>query len=188
MRTKIILGILALLCILGVLFWFLSEKRSIDRITTFDECIQNGFPANGLNPSHCTLPDGRVFDEIIEPPTQNESGTSTPSHPLVSVDKIKNGQVVTSPLTITGKARGYWYFEASFPVELLDAAGKQIAAGPAQAQGDWMTEDFVPFTITLNFENKTEQKGTLVLHKDNPSGLSEREDTLSIPVVIGVSE
>src|SRR5690606_10580034 len=53
--------------------------------------------------------------------------------------------VIQSPLAIEGRARGPWYFEASFPAYLLDAAGDTIAVMPVQAEGDWMTEDFVPF-------------------------------------------
>src|ERR1700746_2179249 len=55
---------------------------------------------------------------------------------VIVVDNVGPGDAVTSPLTITGKAKG-WYFEASFPVKLLDGQGNVLASGPAQAQGDW---------------------------------------------------
>jgi len=101
---------------------------------------------------------------------------------LIVVDSPKPGDYVQSPLTVTGKARGSWYFEASFPVQLLDGNGNVLASGPAQAQGDWMTTDFVPFSITLPFTAPGTAAGTLVLRKDNPSGLPEKEDYLSLPV------
>jgi hypothetical protein len=41
---------------------------------------------------------------------------------------------VTSPLTVTGVARG-WYFEGSFPAKLVGADGQVIAQAPAQAAG-----------------------------------------------------
>lgn len=101
-------------------------------------------------------------------------------------DSLRNislleGQKITSPLTITGEARG-WYFEASFPVQIFDGEGKIIAEGPAQAQGDWMTSEFVPFSITLNFTKPTSTSGKVILRKDNPSGLPENEDFIEIPV------
>lgn len=93
------------------------------------------------------------------------------------------GAIVTSPLHVTGEARGYWYFEASFPVHLLDAAGRELAVTPAQAQGEWMTRDFVPFAATLTFTAPDSgDTGTLVLQKDNASGLPEHDDERRIPV------
>lgn len=89
---------------------------------------------------------------------------------------------VTSPLTVIGRARGTWYFEASFPVRLLDGNGTEIAVTPAQAQGDWMTEDFVPFTATLTFTQPATPTGTLVLERDNPSGMPENAAEVRIPV------
>ena len=52
----------------------------------------------------------------------------------------------------------------------------------ATAQDEWMTEEFVPFTSTLEFDQPTGKKGTLIFHKDNPSGLEELEDSLEVPV------
>ena len=96
--------------------------------------------------------------------------------------------VVTSPLALTGEAGG-WYFEGSFPVELVDAAGNILAQGPAQATGDWMTVNFVPFTALLTFTNpytvgdpESEKLGKIILRKDNPSGLLKNDDFLEIPV------
>ncbi len=90
---------------------------------------------------------------------------------------------VTSPLIVEGEARGTWYFEASFPVRLFDGNGNEIAVAPAQAQGDWMTEDFVPYSVQLTFTQPSTSTGTLVLQKDNPSGLPENDESLIIPVL-----
>lgn len=104
---------------------------------------------------------------------------------LIEVFEPISGATISSPLTITGKARGTWYFEASFPVKLLDANGNELAVTPAQAQGDWMTENYVPFKAELNFDAPLTATGTLVLEKDNPSGLPENADELRIPVKFG---
>jgi len=101
---------------------------------------------------------------------------------IIQVTYPEPNAIVTSPLTVTGKARGTWYFEANFPVRLLDGNGREIAVIPAQAQGEWMTTNFVPFNVILNFTNPTTTIGTLVLEKDNPSGLPEHADELRIPV------
>lgn len=101
---------------------------------------------------------------------------------LVHVNAPLPGAKVASPLTITGRARGNWYFEASFPVRLLDGNGVELAIKPAQAIGDWMTAEYVPFSVTLTFAQPMTATGTLILQKDNPSGLPEHDDSVSIPV------
>ena len=90
--------------------------------------------------------------------------------------------VVKSPLTVRGEARGNWYFEASFPVRLVDDQAHVIAVAPAQAKGDWMTDKFVPFEVTLPAFTTTAKRGTLILEKDNPSGMPEHAAMITIPV------
>jgi hypothetical protein len=88
----------------------------------------------------------------------------------VRVDTPQPGQTVGSPLVVRGAARGAWFFEASFPVTLLDGHGARLAQAPAQADGNWMTTDFVPFSATLSFPPPATATGTLVLENANPSG------------------
>lgn len=90
--------------------------------------------------------------------------------------------LVRSPLVVTGEARGTWYFEANFPVRLLDGHGREIAVSPAQAQGDWMTTEFVPYAASLTFDPPETATGTLVLEKDNPSGLPQNAAMVTVPV------
>lgn len=90
---------------------------------------------------------------------------------------------ISSPLVVTGEARGTWFFEASFPVTLTNWDGLIIAEGYAQAEGEWMTEDFVPFKATLNFTKPSYgERGFLILQKDNPSGLPQNDAALEIPI------
>lgn len=90
---------------------------------------------------------------------------------------------LVSPVTLTGRARGPWYFEASFPVELRDSSNAIIMTAIAQAQSDWMTENWVPFTVTLSFPAQPiGSTGTLVLKKDNPSGEPANDMSLVVPV------
>jgi hypothetical protein len=90
--------------------------------------------------------------------------------------------LVRSPLEIRGEARGGWFFEASFPVKLLDASGHVLAQTHADAQGEWMTEAFVPFRAQLEFAAPSAQSGTLVLEKSNPSDLPQNAGELRVPV------
>jgi predicted PurR-regulated permease PerM len=93
-----------------------------------------------------------------------------------------NSAKVSSPLTVIGQVPGNWSFEASFPVKLKNSTGSVVAEGIAQIIGDWMTTELVPFSIELTWDSMESGDGTLVLQKDNPSGMSENEDSVSIPI------
>ena len=110
---------------------------------------------------------------------------------MIRVDSPRPEEEIFSPLAISGEARGYWFFEASFPVVLVDWDGRIIAQYYAQAKGEWMTADFVSFESVLEFEspvflgadiNHFSRRGALILKKDNPSGLSKYDDFLEIPI------
>ena len=108
---------------------------------------------------------------------------------LIYVDKPVSGQLLSSSkLEVSGQARGNWYFEASFPVRIYDADGLELGVAIAQAQGEWMTTEFVPFIANLSFKKPSTPKGILVLQKDNPSGLAEYDDELRIPVNFDLTE
>lgn len=111
------------------------------------------------------------------------TATATASaNPLIEVTLPHADSLVTSPLTVTGQARGTWFFEGQFPIRLVDATGKEIARGTAQAKGEWMTEEFVPFEGTLTFSKPSTTTGSLIAQKDNPSGLPQNDQSISIPV------
>jgi hypothetical protein len=108
--------------------------------------------------------------------------------PVINVYAPKSNEVVTSPIVITGKARGTWFYEGSFLVYLLDPKGQIFAETTAIAQGDWMTEGFVPFTATISYipqPGSSYDHGTIVVMRNNPSGLPENNDKREIPIQFG---
>jgi hypothetical protein len=133
-----------------------------------------------------------VYPQTAQAPNSNGNGngTTTPgdtTNPdiadLISVSTPTKNQKISSPVTITGQARGTWYFEASFPIEILDSNGTVIGQGHGEAKSDWMTEDFVPFSATITFTSLGAGKtGTIRLKNDNPSGDPARDKHIDIPV------
>lgn len=103
---------------------------------------------------------------------------------LVQVELPFPGAVVGKDFSVIGKARGAWFFEASFPIEVLDAQGNIIAAGIAQAESDWMTENLVPFRADIKVPESYIGPAKLILKKDNPSGLPEHDASASFDIVI----
>lgn len=146
------------------------------KITSFDECAAAGYPILESYPRQCRMPEGENFVEDI--------GNELEKINLIRVDNPRPNQTISSPLEINGQARGTWFFEASFPILLLDKDGKTISQTIATAQSDWMTENFVPFKAKLEFPSNLNGQATLVFKKDNPSGLPEHDDELKMPIIL----
>ncbi len=118
---------------------------------------------------------------ITEIPQKTERYKDT-LNDLLRVENPVAGELITSPLEITGEARGYWFFEAEATAELLDGNLQKISETNTTAIGEWMTEDWVPFSGTMAFEKPATENGFLVLHKANASGFKEHEMSDTIPV------
>lgn len=143
-------------------------------ITNFEECILAGYPVLESYPRQCRTPDNKAFAEDI--------GNELEKLDLIRISNPRPNQIISSPLLIEGEARGFWFFEADFPVKLYDDNGNLITVAIAQTQNDWMTKDFVPFKVELSFSAPATKKGILILEKDNPSGLLENDDSLVLPI------
>ena len=178
MSKKIFILLLIIIIFGGVALYFFTFFKPGEvptfNINNFEECVSAGYPVLESYHRQCKTPEGKTFTEDI--------GNELEKSDLIKVNTPRPNQNIQSPIVIEGEARGLWFFEASFPVKLLDGNGNLIATTIAQAQGDWMTEDFVPFEAELHFELPATEKGTLILEKDNPSGLPENADELRIPV------
>lgn len=178
-KISIFFIIVIILGITVYLIFRLGEAPIAD-INNFEECIFAGNPVLESYPRQCKAPDGRSFTEDI--------GDELEKIDLIRVDNPRPNQAIQSPILIKGEARGYWFFEASFPIKLINENGEVIIQHYAQAEDDWMTEDFVPFEAELNFEVANTRKGTLILEKSNPSDLPENYNELRIPVILEKTE
>ncbi len=128
-----------------------------------------------------------LFNIVPSTPTNTRVQTSpiytNASSEMIVVLSPERDAAITSPLTVKGRARGTWYFEASAPMELLDGKGEKIAEGFVTAQDNWMTEEFVSFEGVLTFNAPgSGQGGTLILRADNPSGLPKYDRSVEIQV------
>ena len=130
--------------------------------------------ALGVALGGCDVPNGD------EPPAPDEDDVSA----FITVDTPTEGEQVSSPLTVTGEARGTWFFEGDFPVHLRTADGDVLESHFATARGEWMTEDFVPFEGEMTFTVEDETNAVLRLERDNPSGKEELDMHLDIPLTL----
>ena len=190
-RISIIGAVVVLIAAVVVVGLAIKKDREyvdLVKVTNFDECVKAGYDVMESDPRQCRTKDGQTFtEEKPEPspePTDEAPSTEHASEQgvVVSVDSPLEGDTVSSPLQITGSVPGSWSFEASFGIEILDENGTKIADGFATLEGDWMTEDMVPFSASIDFDAPPTDTGTLVLQKANPSDEGSGADEVHIAI------
>lgn len=150
-------------------------------VLSFKDCLNAGYLVMESYPRQCRTLEGKTFTEEIKQQviTYNNSTSD-----LIKVELPFPGAVTGKNFSIIGEARGTWYFEASFPVEVQDKDGKVIFQGSAQAQSDWMTESFVPFKVDVKVPESYIGPATVVLRKDNPSDDRSKDASITFPITI----
>lgn len=106
-----------------------------------------------------------------------------PKEDLIIIESPRPHEEVSSPVVVEGRARGTWFFEASFPVKVVDRNGNVLGVMPVMTTEEWMTTDFVTFRAEVPFSVAGIKEGFVIFEKDNPSGLPEYADELRVPVV-----
>lgn len=191
--VSMVIGIIALGLAGWVAYLLLAPpSKQQPAVTDFASCVAAGNAVIETSPQQCRAMNGAVYTEPATPGDNNgQVATREFTSPKGVVIKLHNWaerQAITSPLALTGDAPGSWSFEASFPVTLSDSTHKMIAQTAAHLTGDWMTDEYVPFTATMTFETPAAGGGgTLTLRKDNPSGLPENDDAVEIPVTFSTN-
>ncbi len=89
---------------------------------------------------------------------------------------------IASPVAVVGEVPGNWSFEAQFPVQLKNSTGAVVVQSGAHLLGNWQTTNLVPFSVQLTYTTAQSGSGTIVLKKDNPSGLPQNDDSVTIPI------
>lgn len=108
-------------------------------------------------------------------------GLKSESSKSLKVFEPKPLSKIESPLKISGRARGTWYFEASFPIKIVDEDFNVLGQGNANALSDWMTEAMVPFEALIDFDSRGVDSGFIILSEDDPSGMGNPK-SVKIPV------
>ena len=122
---------------------------------------------------------------VVEVTVGQTGGKKAAKSQKIIVSSPQANEVIRSPLTVAGKAPGAWFFEATFPVKLLDGNGKEITEWvPVHATVEkyWDVKGLVPFAGTLEFKTPDTATGTLVFQNDNPSGEPENQEEFRLPV------
>ncbi|MFA6392164.1 MAG: GerMN domain-containing protein [Patescibacteria group bacterium] len=161
MKNKyLIIIIVILIVVIGVMIFYLIQNDGVNSNSSLN--------SNGQQDTNTAI--------------NTNSNTNSAMQSDVQVTKPVPDETVNSPLTVAGRAKGSWFFEAVFPVQIVDENDKQIGYGNAEAIGDWQTENYVDFTALLTFTKGSATAGFLVLQNANPSGIKSLEKELRIPI------
>ena len=164
-----------------------TQKDFESKINSFETCALFNNQILESYPARCIANGKSYTEKICVRNSDNQclvtkEFTSTKGV-TVKIYNWSDDKTIGAPFTLMGEIPGSWSFEAQFSVEILDKDGVTIAQNPATLQSDWMTDDFVPFTATFDYEIPVNGKtGSILLHKDNPSGLAQNDDTIQIPI------
>lgn len=168
------------LLLLGASLYFLRGNPQIVEFFSIDKCLDKGGAWNSVN-NECDMGASEFADDkIIRGDGDEFSGLAV----FATWDSTEPARF---PLLFDGEVSGVWFFEATFPVFIVLADGTVVGEGYAQAQGDWMTTDVVPFyAVVEKRANAPEYVGqaALVLRRNNASGLPENDAQFTTPVFI----
>ncbi len=186
-RTFVLI-IVALIALAGLavgsgVFKAKEAPVAVPTVLSFEDCAAAGYPIMESYPRQCATPDGRTYAEELPAATPTYLNASAD---LITVSNPTPDSVTGKEFTVMGAARGTWYFEASFPIEVRDTEGNLIARGIGQPVGgaDWMTEEFVPFSSEITVPETFIGEAVLVLMNVYPSGLPEYARSMSFPFTI----
>ena len=156
--TKYIVALGVVIGLMGASFWYL----------------------NSIKTPEIDIEEDEVVGEETNNTEEKISYVPSSASDLIKIDSPQAGDKnISSPIKITGEARGNWFFEATAPVMLTNWDGLIIAQGHITAEGNWMTEDFVPFKGEIVFDTKDvpdfNKRGSLIIKNSNASGLPEHD-------------
>lgn len=108
-------------------------------------------------------------EQVLTTPETMESTENSIVNPETFTAELNQNDTVTAGQTITGSVPGFWFFEGSFPVDLVDGDGNVFVTVLATSPEDWMTPEIIPFTITLPETLAYTGTGKIVFTRNDPS-------------------
>ncbi len=94
------------------------------------------------------------------------------------------GDRVSGMMNVTGTLQDAYFFEANIRVDILDEDMNTVKEGFGTATTDWMTTGPVSFQAMIDFTGLSSGPAFIAIRNDNPSGLSENDKEILVPVVI----
>jgi len=162
MKNTVLIVIIAVLSVLLIGFAYVSQDEEL--------CCKYSLCANITK--QCEKNEEAKGTEIT-----SEKGVK------IKLDNIKEGDTVEVGFEVKGSVTGSWFTEGVFPVRITEKeTNSVIITNTARADGEWETEDYVPFSFVIDAEIEEEGSYILRFDKANPSGVSDGYDYASLTV------
>ena len=163
MKNTALIVIIAVLSVLLIGFAYVSQDEEL--------CCKYSLCAN------ITKKCEEVKEEAKGTEIISEKGVK------IKLDNIKEGDTVEVGFEVKGSVTGSWFTEGVFPVRIIEKeTNSVIITNTARADGEWETEDYVPFSFVIDAEIEKEGPFILRFDKSNPSALSDNYDYASLTV------
>jgi len=161
--TKFLIGVIILL------FLVICSMTAYLVFTPGHQKTSPTVPASTTTPSTATTPT---------------ASSTEPLSTSVYISAPLSGATVGKTFTVSGTAPNGWYFEATFPIQVRDPNDNLIGSGQGHAQSDWTVAGPVAFTASITLDGTYTGPADLILLRDNPSGLPENSDEVTMPITI----
>ena len=126
------------------------------------------------------------WEKYIQTPYSHQQTSITSICDALTKLSPRSGTKITSPLTVSvtvdnTKSCKWTVFEAQAgTLTVKDSNGEILGKGILTTTGEWMTEQPVVYTGTVEFTKPATNDVTLVIEEEDPSG--EGSQTVSIPL------
>jgi hypothetical protein len=115
--------------------------------------------------------------------TDDQGQPVAPPDYQITLDNLSPVDPIYSPFVLRGEARGGYFENQRFPVELQDQNGNVISRGTAVTTISTTTDEYIPFTVSLNFPDQpSNTAGQLNFLKADSTGDPARNYVYSVGV------
>lgn len=184
--------IIAVIVVAGVLY-FLSGSSPTPSVIEEAQMEESGkdtdtssAPSTKVSQPKTTTPTAPAAPTTPAPtsePTPQITYQNT-SEQDIFVVLPKPGQKVTPSITVSGAARGDWFYRGVFWAEVVAPNGDVLVRNEIPSKGNANTTGMLQFSSFVLVTSNYRGPATVVLINDNPVGHPIPDRSVSIPVVI----
>jgi hypothetical protein len=183
---SLVIILIAVVISVGIMFWFYQKNILVTKPSPVLIEKNKNMVGNDRDEHGCIGSAGYTWCDTKQKCLRTWEEPCELTDKIIVATPVKDS-TISSPVIVTGKAVGTWFFEGSFPVQVYDAKDKLLGSGqakfvPQSADDTWMTEGSVSFQGEIKFSQPATDNGYILFKKDNPSGLAQNDESYKLPI------